>query len=72
MQLITSIDGMDWHYQITIDNDIDQHWTDINLIYGSRSYPRPELVMPDEINNKAEIMKLCFDDFLRMNPKGKL
>lgn len=63
MNSVCRIDGVDWRYRITVDPDVDQHWTDVQVVQGSQSYPRPAVFMPGDMDNLEQIRRLCFEDY---------
>jgi hypothetical protein len=58
----TNYQGIEWKFSVDYDHDIDPHWTDVNIEFGSISNPPQVVLIEDYATGYQErVKKACFE-----------
>jgi hypothetical protein len=58
----TNFQGINWNFSVDYDHDIDPHWTDVKVFFGSISNP-PQLVVIEDYAAlyQERVKRACFE-----------
>jgi len=58
----TNFQGIEWKFSVDYDHDIDPHWTDVNIEFGTINEPPQVMFLQDCIDAyQVRVKKACFD-----------
>ncbi len=58
----TNFQGIDWDFTVNYDHDIDPHWTDVKVFFGSIDFPPQVVELADYVDGYQErVKRACFD-----------
>ncbi len=58
----TNYQGIEWDFSVDYDHDIDPHWTDVKVFFGSIDFPPQVVELVDYAAGYQErVKKACFE-----------